>query len=414
MTKNVVYFTPDITDTSTITRGEALRDQGCELTVVGFRRDRYNPTFQPPWPCITLGRTQDGRYTRRLFALIAALPIIMAHRGKLKDADIFYARNIDQLLLALFAQVLIRRRVPLIYEVLDIQPIFMGSGLASRLIRAAERYGLRHIGLLVVSSPAFYRHYFNAIQGYKRAWYLLENKLPPSIRQLPNARPRQDFPGGRKNGYRWVVAYCGLIRGHETVDLIIRLAERLKGIVLFKFHGVTTTVDRAYFDAAVAGLDNVVYEGSYLNPQDLPRIYGEVDFAWALDLENAEHNSRWLLPCRFYEAGFFGVPCLAADGFEVGDLVEKLGVGWSFSAPYLESMTNFFLNLTPAQYEERRGRLLSQPVDRFVAVDDTAALLDALDGAIGSVETSGSTIAHVGPARMANEPLKRTSSSKLD
>ncbi len=114
----------------------------------------------------------------------------------------------------------------------------------------------------------------------------------------------------------WVVGYFGLIRGEETFDLMTRLAKRLEGRVIFKFRGVLTTVDQARFDEALRRHPNIVYGGPYLPHQDLEEMYDEVDFAWALDLEHTDHNSRWLMPCRFYEAGYFGVPCLAVRGFE--------------------------------------------------------------------------------------------------
>ena len=115
-----------------------------------------------------------------------------------------------------------------------------------------------------------------------------------------------------------MVGYFGLIRGEATFDLIARLADRLQGRVMFKFGGVLTTVEQAKFDAVLQRCPNIVYGGPYLPQQDLERLYRDVDFAWALDLEHTDHNSRWLMPCRFYEAGYFGVPCLAVHGFEVG------------------------------------------------------------------------------------------------
>lgn len=376
--KTVLFLTPDITDTSSNKRGEALVAQGCRLLMVGFRRERYNQDYRPDWPYLLLGRTEDGRYGQRLQTLLRAAAVLVANRKALKRADLIYARNIDQMMLALFIRLLVGRAIPTVYEVLDIQPIFVGQGRLSRSIRAAERYLLKHISLLVLSSPAFLRHYFAGIQGYTRPWFLLENKLSASVTRNSAALASQTR-NGKRNGYRWVVAYCGLIRGQETFDLIVRLAERLQGIVLFKFHGVLTTVDRDSFDRALARLENLVYEGPYVNPRDLAKIYAGVDFAWALDLENTEHNSRWLLPCRFYEAGFFGVPCLAARGFEVGALVEDLGVGWSFEPDYEESLAHFLLSLSEQDYAARRRCLLEMPASRFIGDEDMTDLFQALE-----------------------------------
>ncbi|HEX6957998.1 MAG TPA: hypothetical protein VF194_08435 [Ferrovibrio sp.] len=380
MSKAIVYFTPDQTDSNTGNRAEAFLAEGCRLLVLGFRRGRYNGDFLPSWPSIALGRTRDGHYMMRLIACLGALPVLIRSLKLLAGADVFYARNIDLLLLALLARGLIGKPIPIVYEILDVQPAFVGSGAAARVFRAIERFGLRRIRLLVLTSPGFLHHYFRPVQGYAGPWFLLENKLSPALAKSRGdlARPAAAAPRQYRSGYRWVVGYCGLIRGRQTFDLIARVAERLRGQVLFKFHGVFTTLEQRHFEKTLQRIDNLIYEGPFRNPQDLARLYGEVDFAWAIDLEHAEHNSRWLRPCRFYEAGYFGVPCLAASGFETGTLVDELQVGWSFAAPFEQALVDFFRNLTDAEYQARRQRLLALPIGRFVIEGDAAKLLQML------------------------------------
>ena len=290
----------------------------------------------------------------------------------MRRAAIFYARNIDQLLLALLARLITFSRAPVAYEVLDIPPILMRRGPVPTLLRAIERLCLRRIGLLVLSSPAFHRNYYEAVQKYRGDWFLLENKLHPSISSQPPARRAAE------DGRPWVVGYFGLIRGEATVALIARLADRLRGRVLFKFRGILTTVDQTKFEAVLRRCPNILYGGPYLPQQDLETLYRDVDFAWALDLEHTDHNSRWLMPCRFYEAGYFGIPCLAVHGFEVGNTLEKYRIGWTFDAPLEESLVRFFDQLTAADYERIRGRLRSVPRTMFVAGDDITRLCTML------------------------------------
>lgn len=78
--------------------------------------------------------------------------------------------------------------------------------------------------------------------------------------------------------------------------------------------------------------------------------------------------------CRFYEAGHFGVPCLAVHDFEVGRTIEKHRIGWTFDEPLEESLVRFFEHLTPAEYEQVQGRLRAMPAGMFVANDDAASL----------------------------------------
>jgi succinoglycan biosynthesis protein ExoL len=133
----------------------------------------------------------------------------------------------------------------------------------------------------------------------------------------------------------------------------------------------------------------MIYGGPYRPHDDLPSLYGDVDFAWGLDLENTDHNSRWLLPCRFYEAGHFGVPCLAVHGFEFGALVEEHRIGWTFGRPLEEQLTRFFETLTPAAYRAVRDRLRGQAQSTFVADEDVTALSAALE----RLAAAGATIA---------------------
>ena len=365
----LLFFCPDVTDASTLKRVQQFMDFGYRVTVFGFRRERYNTAYQPPWPNIPLGLTTDARYWHRVRALLRAIPALFAHRDALKRAAVFYARNIDQLLLAFLARLICSSRAPVTYEVLDIPPILMRRGLVPTLVRMIERLCLRRISLLVVSSPAFHRNYYAAVQKYRGDWFLLENKLHPSISSpLPAVRRVAE------RGRPWVVGYFGLIRGESTFALMTRLAERLQGRILFKFGGILTTVDQAKFDEVLRRCPNIVYGGPYLPQQDLEHLYRDVDFTWALDLEHTDHNSRWLMPCRFYEAGYFGIPCLAVHGFEVGNTIEQHRIGWTFDAPLEESLIRFFERLTPADYEHIRGRLRSVPRSMFVAGDDVARL----------------------------------------
>lgn len=369
---DLIYFAPDFTEVATIARARAFLDHGFRPAIFAFRRGRYNCAFRASWPEVDLGRTRDGRYLHRAAALCRALPVLWACRSWLREASIFYARNLDQLVLALVARWIARRSGLAVYEVLDVAPALTDSGRLGWLMRLAERFLLRQVGLLVVSSPGFLKHYYRPAQDYRGPHFVLENKLYAPTPAASGAH----VPSGPvldRGRYRWVVGCFGLIRGQTTFDLITRLAGRLPD-VLFYFRGVVTTVDPEIFNRAMARHDNMIYGGPYVNPDDLAGLYGAVDFVWTLDLEHKDANSRWLMPCRFYEAGAFGVPCLAARHFEVGDRVEALGVGWTFAAPYEDAIARFLTELDRSDYGRVRARIAGLPRATFVAGDDVEAL----------------------------------------
>jgi succinoglycan biosynthesis protein ExoL len=374
--RRLFFFCPDITDATTMKRAQQFIEHGLRVIVFGFRRERYNSGYAPPWPHVELGMTADARYWQRLSALLGALPVIFSHRLWLRRASVFYARNIDQLVLTMLARWMSGNKAPVAYEVLDIQPALMGRSPGAVLLRFIERLCLRHVRLLVLSSPGFHRSYFSMIQKYRGEWFLMENKLHTPIAAAADIRARPFEHDGRRP---WVIGYFGLIRGEATFELMTRLAARLGDKVEFKFRGILTTVDETGFHDALARHSNMSFGGPYRPHDDLPALYGDVDFAWALDLENTNHNSRWLLPCRFYEAGHFGVPCLAVHGFEFGALVEEHRIGWTFGQPLEERLARFFQTLTPDAYRQMRDRLLARPQSTFVANEDVTALSAALE-----------------------------------
>ncbi len=370
--RRLVCFCSDIADATTLKRIQQFVDNGYSVLVFGFQRTRSPSKADSAANIVVLGKTVDGKYWQRLAALLGAIPVVFRHRKALKAASVFHARNLDQLLLAFFARFVSGKAVPVTYEVLDIPAIMVGSRLASALMRSIERVLLSRTHLLVVSSPAFHREFFAAIQGYRRQWLLMENRLYPPP---PRIGWPERSPGRSK---RWVVTYSGTIRGDETFNLIVRLADRLRHKVEFRFRGILTTVAKSAFDDALGKYENISYGGPYTPHRDLAEIYSDSDFAWAIDLEHRNHNSRWLLPCRLYEAGFFGVPCLAVHGFELGSLLEQKGIGWTFDAPLEDEIVKFFEALSWEEYQAMRQRLRPLSSSMFVAGNDVQKLCAAI------------------------------------
>ena len=86
------------------------------------------------------------------------------------------------------------------------------------------------------------------------------------------------------------------------------------------------------------------------------------------------------MPCRFYESGYFGVPCLAVSDFQVGSVLERHGIGFTFEQPLEEQLVRFFETLTVAGYDRICGALAEMPDDMFVAGDDVVRLCRVIDG----------------------------------
>jgi len=224
----VAFFGHDWQESTVVKRIRAFSGLGLSVVGFNFRRDKFARDFQPFWENVHLGTTQDRAYGKRLLALVRAVPTLVRHRHRLREAEFFYARNIDMCALALAGRVISGSRAPLVYEVLDVQRVFLGSGVVSRLFRWAERQLLQRSDLLVISSPGFDRHYFRGIQGYRGRLFLLENKISFAqatavSRPAPGAAAlsaQQSRPG------KWVIGWFGTLRCPKSLDMRRRAARQ--------------------------------------------------------------------------------------------------------------------------------------------------------------------------------------------
>jgi hypothetical protein len=348
-----------------------------------FRRQRDKPPRPVSWCNVELGLTVDRHYVRRLPKLAAAVVKLSRHKRTLQRCQIFYARNIDMLLIAVLARALARSRALLVYEVLDVQRVFVGKGLVNRAFRWAERVLLGACDLLVVSSPDFMSRYFLPLQNYAGPWRLLENKVAAA--QLPETEPPDRTPGPP-----WVIGWFGTLRCVRSLDILCRIAGRLGDRVAIHIRGVPSEEDlpeRVIRDAA-ARHRNLLYAGPYVSPDDLPRIYGMVHFAWCVDYLDAGANSDWLLPNRLYEGCLMGALALARKDTATGRMVEQLKAGWAFAEPLETTVSDFLGSLDGVTYSRARRALASVDRSHFLDETDTRALLAFLDARIAP---SGST-----------------------
>ena len=377
-----VYLGQDCTDSAVIRRIASFEAAGLRVLGLTFRRRKFNAGFEPDWANVDLGTTVDRNYLARIPRLLGACRRILRARRRLRPAAFFYARNIDQGLLALWARRVAGSRAPVAYEVLDVQRIFTKRGLLPAAFRWVERRLLDRIQLLVVSSPAYVREYFEPVQRYRGEWALLENKIcGPQLRRYepPADRPRRRrHPAVPPEDGRWVVGWFGTLRCPTSLHMLARIAAALPDRVRVELRGLPTETGLDYFLGVVDRRPNMDYRGEYFSPRDLEAIYGGIHLAWCFDFLDAGTNSRWLLPNRLYDAGYHDVPVLAAADTETGARVREHKLGWAIEPPYEENLIRFLRDLTPEAYHERRDAVAGLPRGMFLDDDDTSALVRRL------------------------------------
>jgi succinoglycan biosynthesis protein ExoL len=375
---HVVYFGHDRTDSKLISRIEHLGKLGFHVFALTFHRVKFNRNHKPEWDNVDLGCTSDYAYLHRLISLIRGAFRLFFHRRRIAEADFMFARNIDMVLLALFARLITGSKAPIAYEVLDVHRLFLGQGKQHKALRALERWVLRRAAALIVSSEGYIRNYFEPVQNYRGPWFLLENKVPAGSVKPP-AGPPEHRP--QTLGRPWVIGWCGTMRCVKSLNLLTEIARRHRDTVQICMRGYPTETGLDAFKARIENEPNMIYGGGYKGPDDLAAVYSEVDLNWTIELWDQSFNSDnslWLLPNRLYEGGCCNVPPIALAGTETARRIEALDIGWVVEEPLADAVSALLDRLTVDDYRARQDRLKALPMSTFWEIDDLQRICNQL------------------------------------
>lgn len=354
----VGFFGHNVHDAAVRRRALAFLKAGVEVT--GFMMRRGEPTATE-WQTVDLGFTRDYAYHERLKAIVVGARRAAAS-GALAAVDLVYARNLDMLATAHLALALAGLRRPVVFECLDIHRRLTSGGPAALALSTLERALMRRTDLLVVSSPAFLRHYFAPRYGEGLPSLLVENRLIEggAFGPRPSGPTRADGPLG--------LGWFGNLRCARSFEALKAVARRHGEAIEIHLAGYTTPGVFRDFEGDVARHANMRFTGRFRAPEDLGTLYGGVDLVWAGDFYEEGANSTWLLPNRLYEGGHFGVPAIAPAGTETARHIEARGTGFVVDEPLEENLTALVGALAEdrARVAAAGARLLALPRESFV------------------------------------------------
>lgn len=384
---SVLYLVHDLTDAAVSRRAAMLEAGGATVTVAGFRRDgRAARARLGTGAPIDLGETRDGKFAQRILAVAGAAMALRTRLGAIAPPDVVIARNLEMLALADRAAGLFSTRPAIVYESLDIHRLLLGDSAIARTMRAAERRFGRDVRLLLTSSPAFLREYFEPYGQIDAPTLLLENK----VFDLDGAPPAH--PPIHVDGEPCKIGWFGALRCSLSLDMLIEAARRLNGRIELVLRGRPAYDAIPDFDARVAAAPHITFHGAYHNPDDLAAIYGEVHFNWAIDFFQEGMNSEWLLPNRLYEGGKYGAVPIVRAGTETARFVADRGIGFVLEDCSADGLVRLFAERIDEIYVEHRARSVAIDTSVWTANHDECRNLVTRLAAI-SLPATGSKVA---------------------
>jgi succinoglycan biosynthesis protein ExoL len=373
MNPKVLYLVQDLNDPAVSRRIEMMRLGGIhDLSLCGFWRGARAPTEVAGVRAVALGQTFDGQMLQRALLVAKAIMNRRDLEPLLGRANLIVARNLEMLALAAVLQQHARLRPGIAYEVLDLHRLLLSEDAPSRALRSFEKRLLRRVSLLILSSPAFEREYFQPRQQTKSIETLVvENKCRPSDREAASAE------GLRSASRPWRIGWFGMLRCRRTFDLLSDLGRRRPDLVQVVLRGRPALGELPHFDAQVHGHRGLTYGGPY-TPSELAGMYRSIHFNWTIDYFEAGKNSEWLLPNRVYEGGAYDAVPIARSGTETARWIERHGIGVALRDPNKE-LEPFLEALTADRFIEMQSTCAAADRSLFVAGEDD---IEALSGAL--------------------------------
>ena len=316
---DVLYLVPNLGDAAAEKRVLMLEAGGASVTRAGFRR---RGAAAPRGNVLSFGSTADGKFAQRMMAVAHAAVSIRARLGGLPQPDVIVARNLEMLFLAVLAQGAWAVRPAIVYECLDIHRLMLRRDALGAAMRALERWLLGSVGLLITSSPAFVREYFDCFIRADVPTLVIENKVLDLSDQRRGSNPAFSRPDDETIRIGWF----GALRCAQSLAALMDLAANSDGAVDVVLRGRPALRELPDFERIAATAAHLRYGGPY-SADALATIYSDAHLVWAIDLFEEGQNSAWLLPNRIYEGCFHGAIPVALAGTETAALLKSRGIG---------------------------------------------------------------------------------------
>lgn len=351
-------------------RIDMITELGVTAKVFAFEREYYKGNKESKI-YTSLGSVQRENYARRIVPLLKA---VMQIRDGIKDTDVIYTFGLDTFFIGYLSSLFQRKKVKFVYEVGDIRKVFTKNGVVGKFFRLLEKFVLRKAYLVVVTSEAFINEYFKGIQRVRNVKYhVIENK--PELNEL--FKEKQARIKGENAKIK--IGYFGVLRCLRSWEILKDLLEKYPDKFELYIRGLI--VEPKTIEEECNRMSNVQYDGTYVVPNDLNRMYNQIDIVWACYPYQGKQlgNWCWAKTTRFYEACFFQKPMITQAGTQDASVVSKYNVGIELDLSDVISSVERLCHLDNSRLRQMENNYKHVPMDLFTYNNEHEKLVAILE-----------------------------------
>lgn len=314
-----------------------FRKKGHEVKVYGFDRCNGNVSDNDVEVLGVFPNTMS--YAKRIHIYLKGIKGLF---DSLPDnRGLWYYQGLD---VAMFATAFNPNK-KYVYEECDLVHAYVGNAFVCHCLEWLDKRIIRHSFKTVVTSEGFLDYHYGCGSPCPENILLIPNKLSVDVTHVEE---KECF---KFNSSHIRFAFVGGIR-YKSLASVARLISKNFPYHEFHFYGFVSPVMR---QEDLPSGKNVFYHGRFKSPDDLPRIYSNVDLVVSTyDLSSL--NVRYAEPNKLYEAIYFRCPILVSRGTFLEKKVLRMGIGYSVN-PYDEQDVVKMVKEVERDYERKKEAL---------------------------------------------------------
>lgn len=329
--KKIVFFVPNLTPRPN-RRIQEFIDAGvnCDVYCMSHSEDIVSPQYKIVY--LNENKLSNISYPKRMSLFSKQIGDTINKYDTEKTLFYFFSFNT--------AFIVLKKRVQFIYEESDMLFDRFSSPILRRLIIVLNRRIISKSKITVFTSEGFAHFYYK--DKISENIIFVPNKVDKRCLSLPVVKKRDTDFNHLKFGF------AGSLR-YETLRNFAEVLIKNFPTAQFDFFGRNSDFsEEAIIDLKKTG--RVFFHGTFTNPDDLPRIYSQLDFIVATYDVNGI-NPRFAEPNKLYEAIFFRTPIIVSRDSFLEHKVNELGVGFSVNALDSNDIVNQVKGITPDVYK---------------------------------------------------------------
>ena len=337
--QKIVFFVPNLTPRPNRRIKEFL-DAGfdCEVFCMSHSEDIVYPCYKVTY--LNEERLYDLSYPKRMLLFSRQIGDVVRKYDKKRTLFYFFSFNT--------AFYVLLRNLRFVYEESDMLFDRFSSPILRHLTIRLNRRIIAKSRITVFTSEGFANYYYKHL--IPANIIIAPNKVDKKCLDLPVVHKQDtDF-----NHLRF--GFAGYLR-YETLKRFADVLIKNFPTARFDFFGRNNDFsEEVISDLKKTG--RVFFHGPFMSPDDLPKIYSQLDFIVATyDVRGI--NPRYLEPNKLYEAIFFRTPIIVSRESFLEDKVKELGIGFSVNALDDKDIISEVGKITPDDYKGYISKLES-------------------------------------------------------